>query len=187
MKYLLLAGVCACLTQTAQADIRIQMAEIAPGSSVTYLVSDGTRRTHHFEGEQDGVYVVTYWNGRGKGLDGGLYGTARYDSDGRMLSLTRPGGKVTTYTPHNCFRVVGECRYTAKNEKGRVWQYGRRITETETGFTFENFRLTATGQEAFVTKGAVTLDEMGMMDELTLERSADAKLSAMTQERADYR
>lgn len=187
MKYLVLAGACLFGAPAAEADIRIKMDEIAKGSSVTYLVEDGTRRTHHFEGEQDGAYVVTFWKGRGKGLDAGLYGTARYNADGRMISLTRPGGRKITYTPHNCFRVVGECRYTATRDTGETRDLGRRQEPTKDGFTFQNFRVVEGGDEVIVAEGRVSLDEMGMMQELTLERGASSDLQPMTQESADYR
>lgn len=187
MKQLILALIFGAIAPTVQADIRLKIDEIAKGSSVTYLLEDGTRQTHHFEGNKtNDTYEVTYWKGRGKGLDAGVEAVGRFDAMGRMLSGKRVTGQWMTFAPHNCFRVLGECRYTATRADGRVWNLGRRQQATEDGFTFETFSVKG-NVTTITSRGAVTLDEKGMMQTLTFELGKAERYKPMTQESADYR
>lgn len=174
------------LATPAKSDIRLKIDEIAVGSSVTFLLEDGTRQTHHFEGRQGDTYKITYWKGRGKGLDAGIEAIGIFDLEGRMLRGKRVSGQWFTYTPHNCFRVLGLCRYTTTRADGRVWQMGRRQVATKDGFTFEEFRM-ENGKETVISVGYVTLDHKGMMKELSVEPGGRLIRQSMTQERADYR
>lgn len=167
-------------------DYRIKITEIAKGSSVTYLTTNHGHRTHHFEGPVEGGYEVSYWKGRGKGQGAGIAGIGLFDSDGRMLRYTQAGGKPESYTPHNCFRVVGTCSYTVTRSDGSTSKIRRRLEPTENGFEFEVFRETENGEE-MMDRGHVTLDEMGMMKSLTVEASSTPNRSSLEQESADYR
>lgn len=170
----------------AAEDYRIKIAEIAKGSSVTYMMTNHIRQTYHFEGPVAGGYEVSFWKGRGKGLDAGITGIALFNSDGRMLRYTQSGGKPVRYKPHNCFRVVGTCTYTATRADGRTREMGRRLVPTETGFEFEAFEITESG-EKLLDGGHVTLDHMGMMQTLTMKDSSTPDRPSLEQERADYR
>ncbi len=167
-------------------DYRIKVTEIAKGSSVTFLMGNGGRQTHHFEGPVSGGYEVTFWNGHGKGTGGGIEGRLIYNADGRALSFARTGGKVIKFEPHNCFRVVGLCTYTERRSDGRTRKLGRRLEPDGNGFAFEYFQIY--GEiEKLLAKGRTNIDAMGMIENLTIEEASVKSVVSMTQESADYR
>ncbi|MEL6751555.1 MAG: hypothetical protein AAFO70_05705 [Pseudomonadota bacterium] len=175
-----------CLPANAQ-DSRIKIADIAKGSSVTFLMSNNIRTTHHFEGPVDEGYLVTFWKGRGKGLDGGIMANGIFNADGRMVRYSPARGTPVTYTPHNCLRVVGTCRYTATSKEGRTRRFGRTWTpEKNGGYKFRFFEIKG-DVEATLASVQVTLDDMGMMQTLDVEEDGNGKWPSMKQEHADYR
>lgn len=167
-------------------DIAIKFSEIEAGSSVTYRTRTGEQRTHFFEGPTEDGYAVSYWNGPSKGKRDTLFGTGYFNKTGQMIRLQRADGRVVTYAPHNCFRVVGTCSYTALRSDGQSSTFENLITPMPIGFFFRQHRIV--GDEKILwSEGSVTLDDMGMMKNLIVTETRSPTLASQTQERADYR
>ncbi|QHQ34113.1 hypothetical protein GO499_02390 [Algicella marina] len=81
-----------------------------------------------FTGIEDGLYVT---EARNEHLpDSSPIVTHFSDAEGNLVKRLHGNGVLFTYEPHNCFRTIGQCKFTTIYSTGHSQEF-RRITSPE--------------------------------------------------------
>lgn len=163
-------------------DISTKLNKITPGSYVVYKVGQKTA-THAFAGKFGRYYLVEVCEGAGTG--GKLIRRDHRSASGEQVKKVFADGKVISFKPHNCQRVVGECRYT---EIGPNYQTKmlRINTPTKSGLSFKQYALSEGGEMILIYEGSTTLDPMGNVKS-GVEKWKQGKHTKIVQKKAVYK
>ena len=165
MKHLLAIAFVFLPTLAAAQDISIKMKEIAPGS--WFLMEEGGKPAMHvFRGKRGQRFIYDYVPGS---EPNGKRAFRDYrDASGNNTKRVFSNGRVVTYVPHNCQRVVGQCSFVERGRKEDGLPYSTKMvrvnTPSGTGFSFKQVAIAESGKQISVRSGSVReLDKMGML------------------------
>ncbi len=160
----------ACSTAVVDAEDRIgpDFNNIPDGLYLVYRLSGGAKTSAVYDGwTEKGYKVAVHRGANGKG--GELFDTRYYDAAGNLI-LYETRTETWSYSPHDCARTLGECRYTARNEsKGQSFRWSR-ITERE-GDKDYSFKRYYNGEEW--ASGTYRTGEYGLTIAFTNSRQGD--------------
>jgi len=148
-------------SQAFAQDIRVKMDQIPSGSWVASKLADKIS-IQVFRGKQGNGYIVDFVPGNNPNSRR----TARdvRDKNGNVLRRTEANGRITTYRPHNCQRVVGRCSFVQKTGAQTV-SMERVTTLKGSGFDFEQNAVFSDGAMVHVQSGKIkSLDEFGIVE-----------------------
>lgn len=112
---------CALLPITAAAqDITWNLSKLSPGDYVVQKSRPNGTVIHQFQGKAGRYYVVQTYRGSGAARE--LTLTSYLDRNGNHVRAVYPDGFTYRYTPHNCGRTLGTCRFFVKLSDGRRYQ-----------------------------------------------------------------
>ncbi len=147
-------------TPVAAQDITAKLAELAPNSKLV-LKSGTSHYTHVFLGRgADGFdhKVVS-----GSDPDGPLtLFTYVRDEAGQLIASENRDGRRTTYTPHNCQRTLGTCRFSQETD-GVTREMERNTVRTASGIAYEQSEIKG-DERILLFTGEETHDSLGMVE-----------------------
>ncbi|MFK7943050.1 MAG: hypothetical protein AB8B85_09090 [Paracoccaceae bacterium] len=97
------------------------------------------------------------------------YGRALHDPDGRMLQQEVEGRGAVIFTPHNCEKVPGICRYTETGLDGMAQKKLRinGLADAEWNYSLLDLNNTDPDRQTLTRVGTVRYGQDGLADEET--------------------
>lgn len=143
------------------ADPSLHHDHIPIGATIDNIHNDHVRETLVYLGPRDGSFVFIIKRGSTYGRSGS---TIFHDAQGNTHKVVHANGGVVTYTPHNCVRVLGTCRYSVTYANGNMQQF-QRTTQAE-GDNFVAELVLVRGDGALVPRATArfTLHEDGVVE-----------------------
>lgn len=156
----LFAGAAPLAAENHENPLSVDMRDFEVGAYIVHETDTGPR-LRIIRGRENGLWVseiIRDWT-----PDGDWVARNYHTINGNLVRQEYPNGRVIRYEPHNCSRVVGECRYTEIREDGRRTML-RISTPKDDGVAVDIYVVGDDDALGLFMRGTIILNEVGLTE-----------------------